>query len=153
MIHSLLVVLTAERATYTKKYIPSRINEHGGSDSAKGCVLVSPLLKPQKLEGQKSVAYCNKILVGDGKGSASLGGFGVTPTFLGIPGMRYIENSGVNSANSNKAINQHWKSALPRFFHGLCRTDSVLTCPPGNGGVFRKKPFCICVPSVQEIYF
>ncbi|GBN27659.1 hypothetical protein AVEN_103459-1 [Araneus ventricosus] len=54
MIHSLLVVLTAERATYTKKYIPSLIKNMGGSDSAKDCVLVSPLLKPQKLKAGKA---------------------------------------------------------------------------------------------------
>ncbi|GBN56997.1 hypothetical protein AVEN_125486-1 [Araneus ventricosus] len=123
----------------------------GGSDSAKGCVLVSPLLKPQKLKAGKAFPTVIKFSSGD-KGSASLEGFGVTPSSLGIPGMRYIENSGVNSAASNKAINQQWKSALPRFFHRRCRTDSVLTYP-GNGGNFRKKPFCIRVPSVQEIYF
>ncbi|GBN79789.1 hypothetical protein AVEN_247261-1 [Araneus ventricosus] len=119
----------------------------GGLDSAKGCVLVSPLLKPQKLKAGKAFPTVIKFSSGD-KGSASLEGFGVTPSSLGIPGMRYIENS----AASNKAINQQWKNALPRFFHRRCRTDSVLTYP-GNGGNFRKKPFCIRVPSVQEIYF
>ncbi|GBM48203.1 hypothetical protein AVEN_72480-1 [Araneus ventricosus] len=123
----------------------------GGSDSAKGCVLVSLLLKPQKLKAGKAFPTVIKFSSGD-KGSASLEGFGVTPSSLGIPAMRYIENSGVNSAASNKAINQQWKSALPRFFHRRCRTDSVLTYPE-NGGNFRKKPFCIRVPSVQEIYF
>ncbi|GBL88529.1 hypothetical protein AVEN_159113-1 [Araneus ventricosus] len=94
----------------------------GGSDSAKGCVLVSPLLKPQKLKAGKAFPTVIKFSSGD-KGSASLEGFGVTPSSLGIPGMRYIENS----AASNKAINQQWKRALPRFFHRRCRTDSVLT--------------------------
>ncbi|GBM45499.1 hypothetical protein AVEN_210230-1 [Araneus ventricosus] len=99
MIHCLLVVLTAERATYTKRYIPSLIIEHGGGlRFYQGVCFVVSVVETTEVKSRKSVHYCNKIPVGDGEGSASRQDFGVTSTFLGIPGMRYIENSGVNSA-------------------------------------------------------
>ncbi|GBM81632.1 hypothetical protein AVEN_82358-1 [Araneus ventricosus] len=88
MIHSLLVVLTAERATYTKKCIPSLITEHGGLRFCQGVCFGVSVVESTEVKSRKSVPYCNKILVWDGKGSASLEGFGVTPTFPEIPGMR-----------------------------------------------------------------
>ncbi|GBN68464.1 hypothetical protein AVEN_90041-1 [Araneus ventricosus] len=88
----------------------------GGSDSAKGCVLVSPLLKPQKLKAGKAFPTVIKFSSGD-KGSALLEGFGVTPSSLGIPGMRYIENSAAsNKSTMEKRPSQIFPQALSHRF-------------------------------------
>ncbi|GBM51726.1 hypothetical protein AVEN_28144-1 [Araneus ventricosus] len=92
------------------------------------------LLKPQKLKSRKSVPTVIKFSSGGIKDLSLLEVSGVTSSSLGIPGMRYIENSSEHKSTMGKV-------PLPRFFHMLSHRFS--THVSGKRRQFSKEPFCI----------